>query len=306
MHWADFVEGYWLARRRELAATTRATYAIVFRRFGAHVGARPVETLTSADVRRYLDALAERVSVRTCSDHWVILSSLWTWAAAELGYHHLLRGHIPRPRFPKPEIVPFTEEEVRALVRAAEWSAPWTGRAGKPARSKRPTARRDRAILLTLLDTGLRASELCALEQRDYDAAQGRLHVRHGKGDKERHVYLGDAARKALWQHTAASLGERRPTDPIFQTRSGRSLDRNNLRHLLAGIGRNAGIVGVHPHRFRHTFAIWFLRNGGGVLELQRMLGHESLETVLEYVRLAQSDLHAAQRRASPADHWKL
>ena len=150
MRWADFVEGYWLARRSELAVTTRATYAIVFRRFGAHVGDRPVESLTPADVRRYLDALAQRVSARTCSDHWVVLSSLWTWAQRELGYPHIIRGHIPRPRFPKPEIVPFSEEELRALVRSAEWAAPWTGRAGKPARSKRPTAKRDRAIMLEI------------------------------------------------------------------------------------------------------------------------------------------------------------
>lgn len=304
MRWADFIAGYWLARRRELAATTQAAYANVLRQFGAHVGERPVESLTTGDVLRYLDALAERVSARTVADHWVVLSSLWTWAGRELGYPHIIRGHIPRPHFPKPEIVPFSEDEVRALVRAAEWAAPWTGRAGKPARSKRPTAKRDRAVILTLLDTGLRASELCALERRDYDASRGRLHVRHGKGDKERSVYLGETARKALWQYMAQH--ERGPGDPLFPTRSGRAMQRGNLRHLLAGIGRNAGVEHVHPHRFRHTFAIQWLRSGGGLVELQRLLGHESLDTVQVYLAIAQSDLQAAQRRHSPADHWRL
>ena len=59
-------------------------------------------------------------------------------------------------------------------------------------------------------------------------------------------------------------------------------------------------------HKFRHTFAINFLRNGGSVLELQRMLGHEHLSTVKIYASLAESDIQEAQRRASPADNWKL
>jgi site-specific recombinase XerD len=65
-------------------------------------------------------------------------------------------------------------------------------------------------------------------------------------------------------------------------------------------------VEGVHPHRFRHTFAIWFLRNGGNPLELQRILGHEKLETVLVYVRLAEVDIERAAKSASPVDGWKL
>ncbi len=59
-------------------------------------------------------------------------------------------------------------------------------------------------------------------------------------------------------------------------------------------------------HKFRHTFAITFLRNGGSVLELQRMLGHERLDTVRIYASLAEADLQEAQKRASPADNWKF
>lgn len=57
---------------------------------------------------------------------------------------------------------------------------------------------------------------------------------------------------------------------------------------------------------FRHTFAITFLRNGGNVLELQRLLGHEKMDTLRIYVELAQLDLANAQAAASPADHWGL
>lgn len=85
-----------------------------------------------------------------------------------------------------------------------------------------------------------------------------------------------------------------------------RPLHRTNLLHHLQRIGANAHVAHVHPHRFRHTFAIMFLRNGGNVFELQRILGHESLDTVRTYLALADVDIARAQRAHSPADNWRL
>ena len=82
-------------------------------------------------------------------------------------------------------------------------------------------------------------------------------------------------------------------------------MDRNNVRNLLATIGKNAQVANVHPHRFRHTFAIEFLRNGGNVFALKEILGHADLKSVLIYLELADKDIDAA-RRHSPADNWGL
>lgn len=78
------------------------------------------------------------------------------------------------------------------------------------------------------------------------------------------------------------------------------------MRQLIASLGERAGVRKCHPHRFRHTFAITYLRSGGDVFTLQAMLGHSSLDMVQHYARLAQTDIEQAHRRASPADNWHL
>ena len=67
-----------------------------------------------------------------------------------------------------------------------------------------------------------------------------------------------------------------------------------------------AGVVGVHPHRFRHTFAVNFLRNGGSVFHLQQLLGHSSLTMVRKYVVLADADIQREHIKASPVDNMRL
>jgi integrase/recombinase XerD len=269
----------------------------VLNHFVEFTGDAEIEQVTSNDVRRFLNHLHSDhgMSKRTIHDHWARLSSFWTWAQTELGVDHIIRG------YPKTLIEPFTQDEVRRMVKAAGYMKPYRGKGGKLITTKQPSANRDTAIILTLVDSGLRASELCNLTIKDYDQKRGRLHVRHGKGDKQRFVVLGNRTKKALWKY----LADRQGKEPLFATKTGRALDRYHVHRLVERVGEQAGVEGAHPHRFRHTFAITFLRNGGNIHLLKELLGHETLEMTMHYARLAEQDIDKASGH-SPVDNWKI
>lgn len=301
------IDGFWLARRRELAQATQADYEITFRRFAAFAGLdRDVASIAVEDVQAFLNGLVveHHLAAKSVANAHTALSALWTWASPALGVPHVVR-QVKRPSWRRPLIEPFTQEDMTAMLRACDQMQAYDRTWRRNVLARRSTALRDRAILLSLVDTGIRASELTALEYRDYDEKRGRLRIRHGKGDKERLVFLGDTSRMALWRYLT-TREKLTPASPLFATRGETAMDRAGLLHLVQRIGKRAGVEKAHPHRFRHTFAIWFLRNGGNPLELQRMLGHEKLETVLIYVRLAEVDIERAAKAASPVDGWKI
>lgn len=92
----------------------------------------------------------------------------------------------------------------------------------------------------------------------------------------------------------------------MFVVESGRAFRRDRLLKLLQRIGQRAGVTGVTVHRFRHTFAIQYLRNRGDPYTLQKMLGHSTLDMTRRYLAIAQSDVDSAHRLASPVDNWAL
>lgn len=307
MKLSQAIEGYFLSKELSFSQNTIRNYTYVFRYLVEFLGDVQIEAITGDDIRRFLVHLGKKrkMSKRSVHDAWIPLSSLWTWAEKELNLPHIVRGKVEQPTFTKRVIEPFTEDEIKRLVDAAEYSRPYVGRfGGSPSRAKRATATRDKAIILTLLDSGLRVTEFCALTIADYDQSRGRLRVQHGKGDKERYAVVGATAKKAIWKYLATRT-DKAPSAPLFATKSGEHIRRDNLRNTLSAIGKAAGVAGVHPHKFRHTFAVNFLRNGGNVLLLKELLGHTSLTVVSMYVKLAEQDIDKAAKH-SPADNMRI
>ena len=94
--------------------------------------------------------------------------------------------------------------------------------------------------------------------------------------------------------------------DNLFLTYEGKPLKNRRVAHILSNLGERAEVASVHAHRFRRTAAVQFIRNGGNIFALQKLLGHESLEMVRRYVELASKDVEDAFRNSSPVDRWNL
>lgn len=247
-----------------------------------------------------------RLSPKTILNIHTDLSALWSWGVEE-GYvpTNIVRTiDLPHPKAPVVE--PFTREEIEALLNACERTRTWKNR--QLTSNCRSTADRDRAIILLLLDTGLRASELCGIKFGDINMTANSIKVL-GKGQKERLVYFGKRTSKALWKLLTPRLKDAQPEDPVFVVGpedDPRPLTRDVLRRLLARLGERAGVANVHPHRFRHTFAITYLRNQGDLFTLQDLLGHSDMAMVKRYARIAQTDCARVHQKASPVDNWRL
>ena len=221
--------------------------------------------------------------------------AFWGWLEAEefIETNPFDRIKIPKP--PKKVIMPFDEDQIRALLSSID--------------AKSLTGFRDWTIILTLLDTGIRVTELTELKLDDVNLVQRCLKI-HGKGNKERIVPVGVSVQRAL----AKYINKYRPnpvyplSDNLFLNRDGMPLTPNRIQSIIERYALKAKITGVRasPHTFRHTFAISYLRNGGDVFTLQRILGHETLDMVRNYVTLSQSDLQEAHLRCSPVDKLKV
>lgn len=193
---------------------------------------------------------------------------------------------VKPPVFRSDQVRPFSEQQVTTLLNAAK-------------RSKYPL--RDTSILLFMLDTGVRASEICELRSKDLDIVGKRAWVR-GKGDKHRAVYFGKTTGKALWNYIQEE--GREDEDFVFLTERGHSFRPNSLLQFFMRMEQAAKIEATRcsPHTMRHTFAVTFLRNGGNVFSLQQLLGHTELKMTQRYVALAQADVEKQHRMFSPAD----
>lgn len=223
------------------------------------------------------------------------IRAFWSWLVAEdvIGDNPFLK--VKLPKLVKKVIPTLSEPQIIQLLSVIDTST--------------PEGYRNYAIILTLLDTALRVSELTGVKMDYLWLDEGLLKVM-GKGGKERHIPLGTEVQRILWRY----INRYRPPplnpnfDFLFLTRDGKKLTKGRIETLMSNYGQKAGIKGIRvsPHTLRHTSAVRFLRNGGDVFCLQRWLGHTSLEMTRHYCELADVDLKKAHTTASPVDNLRL
>ncbi len=209
------------------------------------------------------------------------------------------------PRVGRPLIETLTDEEFERLLSACVTPRE-TGRLAERA------VARNQAILWLLYDTGIRVSELLTLCLDKVDREQGVITV-WGKGDKERRVALGENCQK----HVFAYLDQHRPDQQelarcgcsgekhLFLAETCWPLTKNGIEQLFKRLRKRAGITSkrVSPHILRHTFAVKYLLLGGDPFSLQRILGHEDMDTVNHYMHMNDTMTQAQKRKYSPGDH---
>ena len=203
------------------------------------------------------------------------------------------RVKIPRP--PRKIIPTFSDCQIQQLLDIID--------------TRTPEGYRDYAVVLTLIDTGMRVSELCHLKLDNVWLEEGMLKVL-GKGNKERLIPIGKRVQRCLWHYMSRFRAEPSTASSnfLFLTRHGRPLTKDRVEKIIACYGKKAGLKGVRcsPHTLRHTAAVRFLRNGGDVFSLQRILGHASLEMTRRYCELADIDVKRAHSTASPVDNLEV
>jgi tyrosine recombinase XerC len=163
---------------------------------------------------------------------------------------------------------------------------------------------RDRAMLETLYSTGLRVSELVALNLADVDLTNSVIHV-SGKGKKQRVIPLGPGAIKSIIHFLDLRRSDPRSaafdTDALFINKHGHRLSTRSVRRKLDKYLLEAGLdLSISPHTLRHSFATHMLRNGADLRSVQEMLGHQSLSTTQIYTHLTGETVKNAYDKAHP------
>lgn len=271
------------AERGASPHTLRAYEGTLFR-LELHLGdlGRSFLTATRGDLRSFLFQVGRGRAPSTLARHVSAIKAFYRWTL-KLGYVDPSPADGLRPPKVGRRLPRFLS--VEEAGRVCEEGAP----------SSEHSAR-DRAILELLYASGLRVSEVAALDREDLDLTRRVVHVREGKGGKERHVPFGSAAADALRDYFATSP----EAVPVFLNKRGKRLSTRSLYDIVRKAGESAGVPRVHPHALRHSFATHLLDGGADLRAIQEMLGHTSLSTTQRYTHVNVDALLRAYRNAHP------
>jgi integrase/recombinase XerC len=247
------------------------------------------DTLTETAIVDYLHSYQKRAQPAEASYYrrFVLLRKFVRWVCRRDGVPDPFLD-LDAPPKPRQERDWLTPEEFRRLLDAA----------GRPARNLPGLAERDRLVLLALVTTGLRRSELCAVEWRDLELGgrEPSLLVRCGKGSKSRRQPLPASLARELRTLRAARQPE--PTDPVFCGLEGGRLQETILADIIRRAAKRAEIEKhVTAHTLRHTAATWLRQELGDTRLVAEYLRHADLSTVARYAHVDRKELFEAAGR---------
>lgn len=284
----------------ETVRAYRNTWRLLLGFAAAQTGKQPssldIDDLDSDLIAAFLDHLEHdrHNSVRTRNARLSAIHSLFRFAAPRHPEHAATISRVlamPSKRFERALVTYLTTDEVDALLAAPD--------------PRTRTGRRDRALILLMVQTGLRVSEAIGLRRNDIHLGAGAHVACHGKGRKDRITPLTKSTISALREWMSESLSK--PTDPIFPTRIGKPLSRDAIERRLACHQRAAtpncpslNIKRVTAHVLRHTAAMRLLEAGVDTTVIALWLGHERVDTTAIYLHAHLDIKEKALARTTP------
>lgn len=314
------IEGFELhLKASSYSPSTVTLYIIALRNLCQFLKNPEVEKITYPDLQRFMVFLSEEykpkrfgnknypLSGSSRQNYWKALRTFFKWAAEDLPLKKRPDERLRLPSNNPKIILPFSEQDVRNLLKTAEYTKEAHPGNRGAFKMRRRTSVRDLALILLLLDTGLRIGEASRLNIQDVNLETGEIFIApfgdSNRKTKSRIVYLGKNSKRALWHYLSKRKDAER-SEPLFLSERRKRLDGNAVRCLLADLGKRAGVPNCHPHRFRHFFCVEYLKAGGDIFTLQKITGHSTLQMLQNYIALANSDVAAVHRKASPGDKF--
>jgi site-specific recombinase XerD len=237
---------------------------------------------------------SSRTKATYCTVHhyYCVLKTFFNWCVRE---SFILESPLAKIKLKNPKlnvVQPYSNEDIIKLINVCDYdyrnNAQFLGS-------------RNKAIILMFLDTGLRVSELAGIKIEDVGFERGWIKVK-GKGAKERVVRIGATAQKALWRYLV--YREKSKHQELWLTEEFKPMKAGGIQIMIQRLKERAGVTARgNCHKFRHTFALSFLRQDRNPFNLQYLLGHSDLRMVKHYVStLGMEDALKAHESASPAD----
>ena len=279
----------------------RLEKTLVVEKLGANGDSIEVNDITANLLRYHFALLRDRMQPITMRIHYMCLHSFFGFLEREGIVSTNVMDKVEKLRVPKKEIPAFSKEDIYRLLSVFD-KGTFTGY-------------RNYTITCLLFSTGMRRGEAVKLLLSDIHLDVNIIKVT-GKGNKFRNVPIGDSLRRVLIKY----IKERkefvedkklyRSPYLFISSQSGNRLHVETLTELYNTIGKQEGMKGVRvsPHTFRHTFAKFFLLNGGDIFTLQKILGHADITTTKKYINLNENDIKTQNDKYNPLENesWRF
>jgi site-specific recombinase XerD len=266
MKLSEAIEEFLIACEADgLSLSTIRWYISLLKNFSVWVGDSSLSTIDTNSIRSFIIYIRKKYKPDTASGHVRALHRFFKWSADEydiknpmrnVRYPQVQKQHVPKS-VSNDDIVKLFDSIAHDVV-----------------------GHRDRAMFALLIDCGLRAGEVITIQMTNLDMERRRVVVT-GKGNKSRVVPFSEFTKRVInkW------LLVRGPYEYLFYNmRTTEPLTSNGLLQITRRIKKKAGITGrLNPHAFRHAFARDFLKNGGDLVSLRRLLGHADLEVTANF-----------------------